>query len=69
MLKPNEVRNMTQDEILRKLADLKKELYGFRTEAKSGRIEKPHKIRETRRDVARCETILREMRSAEAKKA
>lgn len=68
MLKANEIRNMSQDEVLRKLQDLRKDLYNLRTEAKSGRIEKPHKIREARRDIARCETILRETRNAEPRK-
>ncbi len=68
MLTPNEIRNMTGDEILRKVADLKKELYNLRVEAKSGRIEKPHKIRLTRRDIARCETILKEMERAGSKR-
>lgn len=68
MLKPNEIRNMTQDEIARKLAELRKELYGLRTEAISGRIERPHRIRATRRDIARCETVLRELKNAGSKK-
>ena len=69
MLKANELRNMTQDELSRKLEGLRKELYDLRTEAISGRIEKPHKIRAARRDIARCETVLREIKNAESKKA
>lgn len=60
MIKANELRNMTIDEIRQKMETLKKGLYGLRTEAKAGRVEKPHKLRETRKDIARCETILRE---------
>ena len=60
MIKPNELRNMTADEIRLKMEALKKELFGLRTEAKAGRIEKPHKISETRKDIARCETVIRE---------
>ncbi len=51
---------MSADEVSRKLSDLRKELYNLRTEAKSGRIEKPHMISRTRRDIARCETVLKE---------
>ena len=69
MLKPNEIRNMAQDEIRRKVAELKKALYGFRTDAEAGSIEKPHRIRQTRRDIARCETILKEIKNVEPKKA
>ena len=61
MIKANELRNMTVDEIRMKIESLKKELYELRTEARAGRIEKPHKIRMTKRDIARCETVIREL--------
>jgi large subunit ribosomal protein L29 len=64
MIKANELRNMTADEIRQKMEGLKKELYGLRTEGEAGRVEKPHKIREARKDIARCETILREKSNA-----
>ncbi len=64
MIKANELRNMTADEIRRKIEELKKSLYNLRTEAKAGRIEKPHKIKEIRKDVARCETVIREKANA-----
>lgn len=60
MIKANELRNMTPDEIIQKMEGLKKELYNLRTEAKLGRIEKPHKIGEVRKAIARCETIIKE---------
>lgn len=64
MLKANELRNMTIEEIRIKEDSLKKELYNLRTEAEAGRIEKPHKIDQTRKDIARCETIIREKMNA-----
>ena len=69
MLKANEIRNMSRDEVSRKMQELRKELYDLRTEAKSGRMEKPHKIRVAKRDIARCETVLRETRDVEQKRA
>ena len=60
MIKANELRNMTVDEIKLKEETLKKELFSLRTEAQAGRIEKPHKINDVRRDIARCETIIQE---------
>ena len=60
MVRANELRNMTVDEIKLKIEALKKELFNLRTEAKAGRIEKPHKINEIRKDVARCETVIQE---------
>ena len=64
MIKPNELRNMTAEEIKIKEEALKKELYGLRGEAEAGRIEKPHRINDVRRDIARCETIIREKMNA-----
>ena len=64
MIKANELRNMSVDEVKLKLETLKKELYNLRTEAEAGRVEKPHKIRHARKDIARCETILREKSDA-----
>lgn len=64
MIKANELRNMTVDEIRMKMEALKKDLYSLRTEAQAGRVEKPHKIRDARKDIARCETILREKSNA-----
>ncbi len=61
MIKAHELRNMTIDEIRMKIEALKCDLFNFRTEVKSGRIEKPHRIRITKRDIARCKTILREL--------
>ncbi len=64
MIKANELRNMTAVEIRLKMESLKKELFGLRTEAKAGRIEKPHKISEAKKDIAKCETIIREKADA-----
>ena len=63
MIKANELRNMTVDEIGMKVEALKKELFDLRTEARAGRIEKPHRIKEARKDIARCQTIIREKKA------
>lgn len=60
MIKSNELRNMTADEIRQKIEGFKKELFNLLTEAKAGRIEKPHRIRQTKRDIARCLTVIKE---------
>ena len=67
MIKTNELRNMTVDEIKIKEESLKKELFAVRSEAEAGRVEKPHKINEIRRAIARCETIIREKGNANGK--
>jgi len=64
MIKANELRNMTIDEIRIKEESLKKELFALRSEAEAGRVEKPHKIKEIRTAIARCETIIQEKSNA-----
>jgi large subunit ribosomal protein L29 len=64
MIKTNELRNMTVEEIKIKEESLKKELFALRSEAEAGRVEKPHKMNEIRRAIARCETIIREKGNA-----
>lgn len=59
-LKPQDIRNMTVDEIDQKIISLEEEMYKFRFEQKSGRVEKPHKISQTKKDIARLRTILKE---------
>lgn len=53
---------MTDDELLAKGRDLRQEMFNLRIQQQSGQIEKPSRIRELRRDVARVETILTERR-------
>ena len=63
-LKPEDIRNMTVEEISNKVIALQEELYKMKFEQKSGRVEKPHMIGETKRNIARCNTILREKQNA-----
>ncbi len=60
MMKSAEIRNLSKEEMKEKLLALKKSLYEMRSQGATGRIEKPSKIKEARRDVARILTILRE---------
>ena len=64
MIKANELRNMTPEEIKQKKEGFKKELFKLRTDAEIGSIEKPHKISDLRKDIARCETVLKEKTNA-----
>ena len=61
-LKPSDIRNMTEEEIEAKIASLREELFKLRFEQKTGRVEKPHRIKIAKREIARCLTILREKR-------
>jgi large subunit ribosomal protein L29 len=52
------LRNLTAEELEAKEKELKKDLFNFRFQLVSGRIESPAKIQGTRREIARIKTIL-----------
>lgn len=60
MLKSQELRNLSKQELKEKLRDFKKTLFEMRTQAATGRVEKTSRIKQTRRDIARILTVLRE---------
>lgn len=59
-MKTDEIRQLGADELEHKLVSLKEELFKLRFQAKSGKIEKPSRIKMVRRDIARVLTIQRE---------
>ena len=56
----NELRNMESQELIEKVKQLKQELFHFRCQLAMGRIENPMRIRQTKREVARVKTLVRE---------
>jgi large subunit ribosomal protein L29 len=59
-MKAKEIRELTQAEAQSKLRDLRQELFNLRLQQQTARLERPSRIREVRRDMARIETVLRE---------
>ena len=66
-MKAKEVREMTEAEAQAKLRDLRQELFNLRLQQQTARLERPSRLREVRRDIARTETILRERQLQTAK--
>lgn len=60
-MKAAEIRLLTKDEITAKLLDLRQEKMNLRFQAVSGQLSDLSRVKEVRRDIARMETILREM--------
>lgn len=59
-VKNKDVRDLTNEEILAKIEEYKEELFNLRLSQATGNLEKPSRIRELRKSVARMKTILRE---------
>ncbi|MEA3328302.1 MAG: 50S ribosomal protein L29 [Candidatus Omnitrophota bacterium] len=62
-MKTDEIRQLGTAELEHKLAELKEELFKLRFQAKSGKLEKPSRISEARRMIARILTIKRQTES------
>ena len=61
ILRLSEIRNMTDDELKRRLTELRAELVRLRTMAKAGgALDNPSRIRELRRTIARILTVMNE---------
>ena len=67
MMKASEIRKMSAAELEAKLAGLKKDLFYLRMQHATNQLDNPMKIAETKRDIARVKTIIREQQTASAK--
>ena len=59
-MKPDEIREMSVEERIRKADDLTEELFNLRFQHGIGQLENPQKLKQTKRDIARIKTIIRE---------
>ena len=59
-MKANEIRNLSVEELDKKLADLKKDLFMLRMQHATNHLDNPIKISTVRRDIARVKTVLRQ---------
>lgn len=59
-MRPDEIREMSDEEIREKIAELKEELFRLRFRSATMELENPMLLRQLRRDIARLKTILHE---------
>ena len=67
MIKMTEIRKLTTQELNKKLEENKKELFNLKFSASTGNLEKPHRIKELRHEVAKIKTVIRERELNEGK--
>ena len=60
MIKMTEIRKLTTQELNKKLEEIKKELFNLKFASATGTLEKPHRIKELRHEVAKIKTVIRE---------
>ena len=66
-MKANKVREMNAAELNNKLNDLKKELFNLKFQHATNQLENPQRIVAVKKDIARVNTILRELELRESK--
>ena len=59
-MKASEVRSMSVAELNTKLDSLKKDLFLLRMQHATNQLDNPQKLVETKRDIARVKTVIRE---------
>jgi len=59
-VKVKDVRDLTSEELQRKLESLKGELFNLRFQVATGQLDNPMRMREVRKTIAQVKTVLRE---------
>ena len=68
-MKMTDIRKLATKDLDKKLEENKKELFNLKFAAATGNLEKPHRIKELRHDVAKMKTVIRERELSEVKEA
>lgn len=59
-MKADKIRELTDEELVKKVSDYKGELFNLRFQIATGQLDNPMRIRDVRKNIARCKTILRQ---------
>ena len=57
MTKATDLRAKSDDQLVEELASLKREAFNLRFQAATSQLEKPTRVKEVRRDIARIKTL------------
>jgi large subunit ribosomal protein L29 len=67
MAQIDDLKTRTDDQLLEQLGELKREQFNLRFQSATNQLEKPARIREVRRTIARIKTLQSERASAAQK--
>ena len=68
-MKASELRNLSNEELNKKLKDLKAELFNLRFQLAINQLDNPMRISAVKKDIARVQTVLRQNELNAAAKA
>ena len=60
MMKAKELKNLSVEELTKKLDDLKKDLFMLRMQHATNQLDNPMQLATVKKDIARVKTIIRE---------
>ena len=60
MMKAKELKNLSVEELTKKLGELKKDLFMLRMQLATNQLDNPMQISAVKKDIARVKTIIRE---------
>jgi large subunit ribosomal protein L29 len=66
MAKKEDLKVKTDDQLQQQLADLKREQFNLRFQSATNQLEKPSRVREVRRTIARIKTLQNQRTRANA---
>ena len=64
MMKAKEIRNLSVEDLNKKLDELKKDLFMLRMQHATNQLDNPMRLAATKKDIARVKTIIREKTNA-----
>ena len=67
MTKATDLRAQTEDQLTEQMGNLKREAFNLRFQAATSQLEKPSRVREVRRTIARIKTMQSERSRSAAK--
>lgn len=59
-MKAETLRELSTEELNKKVVDLKEELFNLRFQMATGQLENPMQLKQVRKDIARAKTVIRE---------
>ena len=59
-MKAETLRELSTEELNKKVIDLKEELFNLRFQMATGQLENPMQLKQVEKDIARAKTVIRE---------
>ncbi len=59
-MRAEKIRELTDEELNKRVSDYKEELFNLRFQLATGQLDNPMRIRDVKKNIARCKTILRQ---------